>query len=346
MQFYWTYYTGGLTPSVVADGEGGFIIAYLDDEWGPPFPYCTARRYDASGQQIWKTWIGAEGNCYYVCAATDGVKGAHFIWMDDRDGARKIYTQHIDSLGDRTWGIGGIPLAAGSSGQGEGVICNDGSSGAIMAWTDFRDGYDAADVYAGAIDSLGVPVATLLQSFAALFAEDAVTVRWTLSEADVGMTFDVYRSEGTAGTFHPIHEPRIVREGLTFSYIDETVDAGSMYRYRVDISDAAGRRILFETGPVRTPALPLTLHQNYPNPFNPVTDISYCLPGACHVKFEIFDVSGRSIAVLVDADQAGGRHSVRWDGRSADGAQVGSGTYLYRLTTGKRTISRKMVLLK
>lgn len=346
MELNWTGYPGGLSPSVAVDEEGGFIISYLEDEFGPPFPYCIAKRLNAFGQQVWRTVICAEGDSHLLHAATDGAKGAHFIWSDNRAGAFKIYTQHIDSLGSRTYPNVGIPLAAGSSAQGEGFICHDGSGGAIMAWTDYRDGYEDSDIYAGSIDNMGQVIATLLQSFTASFTGDAVTLSWTLSEANRGMVFDVYRRKGTSGPFYPLPEPRIVQEGLTFSFTDRTVGLGSVYSYRVVISEDAGRRTLFETGPVRTPAQPLALYQNRPNPFNPVTDISYFLPGACRVRLEIFDVSGRTITVLVDADQVGGPHSVRWGGENAGGTQVGSGMYLYRLTAGKNTIMRKMVLIR
>ncbi|MCK5407815.1 MAG: hypothetical protein KAJ37_10185, partial [Candidatus Krumholzibacteria bacterium] len=41
-----------------------------------------------------------------------------------------------------------------------------------------------------------------------------------------------------------------------------------------------------------------------------------------------------------------GPHRIEWDGTDANGSPVGSGVYVYRLTAGKQTISRKMLLLK
>ncbi|NMD12194.1 MAG: T9SS type A sorting domain-containing protein [Candidatus Cloacimonetes bacterium] len=41
-----------------------------------------------------------------------------------------------------------------------------------------------------------------------------------------------------------------------------------------------------------------------------------------------------------------GKHSLNWDGTDSNGAQLASGVYIYRLSTGKTSASRKMILLK
>ena len=97
---------------------------------------------------------------------------------------------------------------------------------------------------------------------------------------------------------------------------------------------------------VSTPGMPLALSQNSPNPFNPATTINYYLPTPCNMKLEIFDVAGRRIAVLKEGKADRGHHRVEWNGVDARGDRVSSGVYLYRLTAGKETMSRKMVLLR
>jgi flagellar hook assembly protein FlgD len=95
------------------------------------------------------------------------------------------------------------------------------------------------------------------------------------------------------------------------------------------------------------PAMPLTLHQNHPNPFNPSTTISYYLPEASVVTLELYDSSGRLISRLYDGvKQDKGTHEAGWRGMDAQGRSVSSGVYFYRLTSGKETISKKMVLLR
>ena len=73
------------------------------------------------------------------------------------------------------------------------------------------------------------------------------------------------------------------------------------------------------------------LTQNYPNPFNPSTIIAYNLPNSAYVSIRVYDLLGRELAVLANSSQASGKYLVSWDGKSAQGATVASGMYLYRM---------------
>jgi hypothetical protein len=94
-----------------------------------------------------------------------------------------------------------------------------------------------------------------------------------------------------------------------------------------------------------------SLSQNYPNPFNPRTTIFFDIPGdvrtaTVHARLAIFDMRGRLVRVLVEKDLRPGRHTVIWDGREANGGEVPSGIYFYRLKAGKFSETRKMLLVK
>jgi hypothetical protein len=85
----------------------------------------------------------------------------------------------------------------------------------------------------------------------------------------------------------------------------------------------------------------ISLEQNYPNPFNPSTTIRYTLPAAGNVKLAVYNVSGERVAVLLNSRQIAGTHTVLFKA-----ANLSSGIYFYRLTSGKLSVVRKMVLLK
>jgi spore coat protein A len=99
-----------------------------------------------------------------------------------------------------------------------------------------------------------------------------------------------------------------------------------------------------------TPASPryrLALERSRPNPFNPETRIDYELPSPASVRLEVFDVSGRLVAILEDGPKTAGRHYAVWNGKNGQAEPQASGVYVYRLVVdGVGSLSRKMTLLK
>jgi streptogramin lyase len=84
------------------------------------------------------------------------------------------------------------------------------------------------------------------------------------------------------------------------------------------------------------------LRQNYPNPFNPRTNISFALSQSGRASLRVFDAMGREVARPIDnAFLPAGDHTA-----SFDGAELPSGSYLYRLEVDGRNMSRTMALLK
>jgi len=87
-----------------------------------------------------------------------------------------------------------------------------------------------------------------------------------------------------------------------------------------------------------------------PNPFTGRTELSYTLGQAAHVRLELFDVQGERVAVLVDAWQTPGPHTVS-AGDQVFRAGVGqepraAGIYFARLTAGGQVATRKLVRLR
>lgn len=83
------------------------------------------------------------------------------------------------------------------------------------------------------------------------------------------------------------------------------------------------------------------LQQNYPNPFNPTTAIGYSLLTKSFVTLKVFDVLGREVKTLVNERQNAGTYTVTFNGSG-----LSSGVYLYRITAGLYSETKKLVLMK
>ncbi len=108
-------------------------------------------------------------------------------------------------------------------------------------------------------------------------------------------------------------------------YLDDITNTTSTSVDRTDLDSPVG----------------FSLSQNYPNPFNPSTMIGYTLMESGMTRLTVFDMLGREVAVLVDQNQAAGSYQV-----SFDASGLPTGMYLYRLQSGTRSLTGKMLLVK
>ena len=93
-------------------------------------------------------------------------------------------------------------------------------------------------------------------------------------------------------------------------------------------------------------ASPILLHQARPNPFTSATTISYQLASGQKVALRVYNILGQEIATLADGFQPAGRYEVAWNGLDKDGRRAANGIYLYRLTSGNQSLTKKMVKIQ
>jgi photosystem II stability/assembly factor-like uncharacterized protein len=79
----------------------------------------------------------------------------------------------------------------------------------------------------------------------------------------------------------------------------------------------------------------------YPNPFNPKTTIEFYVPIEEKVLIEVFDLLGQKVKTLLNEVKEKGNHTV-----SFDATGLPSGIYIYRLSAGRNSVTKKMVLSK
>jgi DNA-binding beta-propeller fold protein YncE len=108
-----------------------------------------------------------------------------------------------------------------------------------------------------------------------------------------------------------------------------------------------GHKQLGKWGEVKQTAL----FQNFPNPFNPETWIPYQLGDDAHVKFSIYDSTGKLVQLMDLGHKPAGSYmdkdkAIYWDGRNEAGEPVSSGTYFIHLSADSFSSTRKIVMIR
>ena len=83
------------------------------------------------------------------------------------------------------------------------------------------------------------------------------------------------------------------------------------------------------------------LFQNYPNPFNPATKIRFNILKSGNVALIVYDINGKEISTLFNGFLYAGEKEFTFDGSG-----FASGIYFYKVTEGKFSDSKKMILSK
>ena len=82
-----------------------------------------------------------------------------------------------------------------------------------------------------------------------------------------------------------------------------------------------------------------SLEQNYPNPFQNETTLKFKIPKQAKVKLNVFDLSGKEVAVLVNGKLSSGDHKVLFSAQN-----LPSGVYYYRLQAGEFLDTKKLIV--
>lgn len=148
-----------LQPALVGDGAGGAILAWSDARTGTQQVYAQ-RVAGASGLGQWTldgvlltaTVTGLKGR---PVLASDGAAGAVVAWEDARNAAdNDVYAQRVNAAGAPQWTASGVQVAAAANAATPAIV-SDGATGAVVVWTDERNG--ASDVFAQRLDASGAP---------------------------------------------------------------------------------------------------------------------------------------------------------------------------------------------
>ncbi len=113
-------------------------------------------------------------------------------------------------------------------------------------------------------------------------------------------------------------------------------------------TDADGNTSEFAALPVAVPgedppSLPTetALHAPWPNPASDRAVLGYDLVAAGQVRLAVYDMLGREVAVLLDAEQSAGTHTA-----TLEVGRLAAGVYAARLTAGEQSLTRRLTVLR
>jgi subtilisin family serine protease len=152
-QYWWpTMSSSGRTPPGIPDGAGGALFS-----WNSP----RIQRLDGLGRPLWPSDgvpVTSTPNAGSGSAlAADGAGGAIAVWRERVTGASTtdLRAQRVDASGLTRWGSEGVWVCQAAGEQLEQQVVPDGAGGAIVVWTDQRDGTTRSMIRAQRLDASG-----------------------------------------------------------------------------------------------------------------------------------------------------------------------------------------------
>ncbi len=183
---------------------------------------------------------------------------------------------------------------------------------------------------------------------ARLISTSSVQLNWSTATEVNNYGFDVERSSANSSWQKIGFVSGSGNSNSPKNYLfTDNPTGGTSFSYRLKQIDVDGKFKYYDALAVNlTMSNETQLYQNSPNPFNPSTTIKFYLANTAEVTIKIYDMLGREVRTLINEETTAGNHIVYWNGRDSRGRAVSSGIYLYRLTAGNFSETKKMNLLK
>ena len=84
---------------------------------------------------------------------------------------------------------------------------------------------------------------------------------------------------------------------------------------------------------------------SYPNPFSNSTTISFSISESQKVSLKIYDMTGRLVKTLANAEMQVGTHQLSWNAKDEKGNAVSAGIYLLRFDAGTKSETKKLSVI-
>lgn len=182
-----------------------------------------------------------------------------------------------------------------------------------------------------------------LTAFEAATRGTEVQLTWTTASETNNAGFDVERSvDGQAFSkvgFTP--GSGTTTEAQRYRFMDDDVPFANTVQYRLRQVDLDGTFTYSDAVSVDITPHSFRLLESTPNPFRTTTRLRYALSESAPVEMNLYDVLGRHVQTLVDAEKGAGRYTV-----TLDGADLAPGTYFVRVRTGTQVETRRVTRVR
>ena len=200
---------------------------------------------------------------------------------------------------------------------------------------------DGFSEFVFASDTNSLPVE--LTGFTATASGETVALDWTTASETNNAGFDVERSaNGEAFTgIDFVAGAGTTSDPQTYRFVDQEPPFSSTVQYRLRQVDLDGTFEYSETVTVKRMPEAFALLPSAPNPFRSTARLRYELPDAASVSLQVYDLLGRRVRTLVNAEQAAGRYTA-----TLDGSRLAPGTYFVRLRAGEHMQTQSVTLVR
>ncbi len=200
----------------------------------------------------------------------------------------------------------------------------------------------------GGWDSLGLAPQHTLNAYQALYS-GGLLFPYVFGAAGPQRAADALRAQRVANFFAWVEQDTTLQKMAAFAdtlIAHARADSIDLFPTQaIDANDLPNLALLSadEQLPPQRGAL---LAPARPNPFRDATTLRYVAPAAGRVQVGIYDVSGRRLRTLADAEVGSGPHELTWDGRDDDGRMLRAGVYRVRFAGLGRNESQAIVFVR
>jgi hypothetical protein len=302
--------------ALALDASGNVYVTGTTNAIGSNNSNCATVKYNSSGVQQWaQTFAGGFGlNDYATDVAVDGSGNAYVCGIISNSGGNQdVLAIKYTSAGAQAWWT---QYDAGTGNYESGIKgALDGSANFYVAGSTSIPGVTNSDLLTIKFTTNGTRAWVVRYNSATNWSESANDLLVVSSSSPVFSNPVVY----VAGTTSPGTDG----DAITVKYSQPIIIGRSS-----EIEPLPGEYVV----------------RNAPNPFHSATNIEYTLPEAGRVSISVYDVMGRKVATLVDAQRAAGVHVQRFTA-----GNLSDGVYHYQFTVksnGKEFLQTNSVVLQ